>query len=47
MGKVMVSLSEETERKLRELIKTKYSDKKGALSIVVEEALEHYLKEKV
>ncbi|MDH5690612.1 MAG: hypothetical protein OEY81_04200 [Candidatus Bathyarchaeota archaeon] len=45
MGKVIVTLTDETEKKLRELVKTKYSNKRGALSIVVEEALKKYLGE--
>ena len=45
MGKVIVTLTEETEKKLRDFVKTKYSNKRGALSIVVEEALKEYLRE--
>jgi len=45
MGKVIVTLTNKTEKKLRELVKTKYSNKRGALSIVVEEALKKYLGE--
>jgi len=45
MGKVIVTLTDETEKKLRDLVKMKYSNKRGALSIVVEEALKKYLDE--
>ncbi len=43
MGKVIVTLTNDVEKKLRQIIKTKYNDKKGALSIVVEEALKDYI----
>ena len=42
MGKIIVTLTNEVERKLRELVKTKYGNKRGALSIIVEEALKNY-----
>jgi hypothetical protein len=43
MGKIIVTLTDDIERKLREMVKVKYGNKKGALSIVVEEALKNYL----
>jgi hypothetical protein len=43
MGKIIVTLTDEVEKKLREIIRTKYGNKKGALSIIVEEALKKYL----
>ena len=43
MGKITVTLSDEVEEKLRDHVKTRYAGKKGALSIVVEEALRRYL----
>lgn len=43
MGKVIITLTDEIEKKLRQTVKTKYSNKKGALSILVEEALKDYL----
>jgi hypothetical protein len=43
MGKIIVTLTDEVEKKLREIIRTKYGNKKGALSIIVEEALKNYL----
>jgi len=43
MGKIIITLTDELEKKLREYVKTRYSNKKGALSIVVEEALKKYL----
>ena len=42
MGKITVTLSDDIEKKLREHVKTKYGEKKGALSIVVEDALRRY-----
>ena len=46
MGKIIVTLTDDVERKLREMIKTRYGNKKGALSIIVEEALKNYLAKK-
>jgi len=43
MGKVIVTLTDNVERKLREVVKTKYGNKRGAMSIIVEEALKNYL----
>ena len=43
MGKIIVTLTDDIEKKLREIVKTKYGNKKGALSIIVEEALKNYL----
>jgi len=43
MGKIIVTLTDDIEKRLRELVKTKYGNKKGALSIIVEEALKNYL----
>jgi hypothetical protein len=43
MGKIIVTLTDDIERKLREIVRVKYGNKKGALSIVVEEALKNYL----
>lgn len=45
MGKIIVTLTDDVEKKLRSVVKNKYSNKKGALSIVVEEALKNYLAE--
>jgi hypothetical protein len=45
MGKIIVTLTESVEKKLRDIVKTKYGNKKGALSIIVEEALKKYLSE--
>jgi len=42
VGKIIVTLTDEIEKKLREMVKTKYSNKRGALSIIVEEALKNY-----
>jgi len=42
MGKIIVTLTDDVEKKLREIVKTKYSNKKGALSIMVEEAIKSY-----
>lgn len=47
MGKIIVTLTDAIEKKLREIVKTKYGNKRGALSIVVEEALKNYLKKTV
>jgi len=44
VGKIIVTLTDQIEKRLRETVKTKYSNKRGALSIIVEEALKNYLK---
>ncbi|MGQ9691456.1 MAG: hypothetical protein ACUVQY_09400 [Thermoproteota archaeon] len=46
MGKILVTLTDDLERSLREIVKTKYGNKKGALSIIVEEALKNYLEKR-
>ncbi|MEM3662561.1 MAG: ribbon-helix-helix domain-containing protein [Sulfolobales archaeon] len=43
MGKIIITLTDDLEKKLREYVKEKYGNKKGALSIVVEEAIKKYL----
>jgi hypothetical protein len=43
MGKIIVTLTDDVEKKLREIVRTRYGNKKGALSIIVEEALKNYL----
>jgi hypothetical protein len=43
MGKVIVTLTDKIEKELREIVRTKYGNKRGALSIIVEEALKNYL----
>lgn len=43
VGKIMVSLSEGLEKKLRRKVKEDYADKRGAISIIIEKALENYL----
>ena len=45
MGKIIVTLTDEIEKKLRDTVKTDYGNKRGALSIVVEEALKNYFAE--
>jgi hypothetical protein len=45
MGKVIVTLTDEVEKRLRNTARTKYGNKRGALSIIVEEALKKYLAE--
>jgi len=42
VGKIIVTLTDEIEKKLREMVKAKYGNKRGALSIIVEEALKNY-----
>ena len=44
MGKVLVALSDEIEGKLRNYTAERYTDKRGAISIVVEDALREFLK---
>lgn len=44
MGKVLVTLSDGIENKLRKYTAERYSDKRGAMSIVVEDALRDFLK---
>jgi hypothetical protein len=43
LGKIIVTLSGSLEKKLRETAKIKFGNKRGALSIIVEKALEDYL----
>jgi hypothetical protein len=42
-GKIIVTLTDEIEKMLRNTVRTKYGNKRGALSIIVEEALKQYL----
>ena len=44
MGKISVNINDSLEEKLRKLIETKYRGKRGAMSIIVEDALEEYLR---
>lgn len=44
MRKITLSLTEKTETKLREIAKDKYGGMRGALSIIVENALQDYFK---
>jgi metal-responsive CopG/Arc/MetJ family transcriptional regulator len=46
MGKIIVTLTDKIEKELREMARTKYGNKRGALSIIVEEALKNYLSSK-
>lgn len=46
MGKIIITLTNGLEKKLRETARTKYGNKRGALSIIVEEALAEYLNKK-
>lgn len=43
MGKIIVTLTNDIEKKLRDTAKTKYGNKRGSLSIIVEDALKEYL----
>jgi len=47
MGKIIVTLTDEIEKKLRGIAKTKYGNKRGDLSIIVEEALKKYFAEDI
>jgi|Deesub1362A_J573_1020465.scaffolds.fasta_scaffold00086_32 formyltetrahydrofolate synthetase len=42
MGTLIISLSDETEKKLREIVREMYGSSKGAISKVVEDALKNY-----
>jgi len=42
MGTLTISLSDEVERKLREVVKELYGSSKGAISRVIEDALKSY-----
>jgi len=44
MKKLVASISDELDGELREVIKRRYGGKRGALSIIVEDALRAYLK---
>jgi len=44
MGKIIVTLTDDVEKKLRDAVKTKYGNKRGAMSIIVEEALKEYFR---
>ena len=46
MGKVIVSLSQDLEAKLRKVVDEEYAGKRGAISIIVEKAVQKYLEEK-
>jgi len=46
MGKITVTLTDNLEQKLRDYVKTNYAGKKGALSIIVEKALELWFSQK-
>ena len=45
MKKLVVSLTDKTDEMLREYIREKYSDRRGALSIVVEGAILDFLRQ--
>jgi hypothetical protein len=42
MGKIIVTLTDDVEKRLRNAVRTKYGNKRGAMSIIVEEALKNY-----
>lgn len=44
MKKLVVSLTDETDEVLRQFIREQYSNRRGALSIVVEEAILDFLR---
>lgn len=46
MPKLIVTLSRETELNLRKIVREKYSNMRGALSIIVEDAVKKYLEDK-
>jgi len=46
VGKLLVSVSEAIESKLRQLADKEYAGKRGAISIIVEKALESYFNQK-
>ena len=46
MGRIDVIISDEMEKKLRQRALDKHAGKKGSLKLIIEEALEKYLKEK-
>lgn len=46
MGKIMVSLTDEAERILRDYVKVKYAGKRGALSWVIEQLIRENLTRK-
>jgi hypothetical protein len=41
-GQDHCNMTDDVERKLREEVKTKYGNKRGAMSIIVEETLKNY-----
>jgi hypothetical protein len=45
MGRMLVSLTEETEKLLREYAQERYGKKKGSLSLIIEEALRRFFRE--
>lgn len=45
MKKLVVSLTDEVDAKLRQYVKEHYNDRRGALSIIVEEAIIFFLKQ--
>ena len=44
-GKIIVTLTDDVEKRLRDTARTKYGNKRGALSIIVEEALKKHFAE--
>lgn len=44
-AKIIVTLTDDVEKRLRNTARTEYGNKRGALSIIVEEALKKYLVE--
>jgi len=44
MGKIIITLTTETEQMLREFLKDKYRGKRGAMSIIMEQALREYIR---
>lgn len=45
MGKIIVTLTDDIEKRLRTIVRVKFGNKRGAMSIIVEEALKKYLPE--
>lgn len=46
MGKMLVTLSNPLEMKLRKIVREQYGNKRGSISIIVEKAVEKYLEDK-
>ncbi len=43
MGKILITLEDETEERFREVVKRVYGERRGALSIAAEQAIKEWI----